>query len=100
MILTIKIILAHKLLLTNKVSKIRRAFVNNSLCVIDIFRKYALVTPLINQKGATITKAFQEILDESSQKSSKMWIHKGNEFYNRSIKSWQQNNDIGMYSVV
>ena len=28
-----------------------------------------------------------------------LWIDKGSEFYNRSMKSWQEKNDIEMYST-
>ena len=58
------------------------------LCVIDIYSKYAWVIPLKDKKGITITNAFQKILDESNRKPSKIWIDKGSEFYNRSMKSW------------
>ena len=71
------------------------------LCVIDIFSKYAWVIPLKNKKGNIITNAFQKILDESNCKPSKIWVDKGSEFYNRSMKSFQQhnNNNIQMYSA-
>ena len=58
------------------------------LCVIDIYSKYAWVIPLKDKKGITITNAFQKILDESNRKPNKIWIDKGSEFYNRSMKSW------------
>ena len=54
---------------------------------------------LKDNKGITITKAFQKILDETNCKPNKIWVHKGTEFYNRSIKSWLQNNDIERYST-
>ena len=38
------------------------------LCVIDIYRKYALAIPLKDKKGIMITSAFQEILDKSNCK--------------------------------
>ena len=38
------------------------------LCVIDIYRKYALAIPLKDKRGITITSAFQEILDKSNRK--------------------------------
>ena len=57
------------------------------LCAIDIFSKYAWVTPLKVSKVITITNAFQIILDESTRKPNKIWVDKGNEFYNRSMKS-------------
>ena len=39
-----------------------------SLCVIDIFSKYAWVIPLKDKNGITITNAFQKILKESNRK--------------------------------
>ena len=57
------------------------------LCAIDIFSKYAWVIPLKVSKVITITNAFQIILDESTRKPNKIWLDKGNEFYNRSMKS-------------
>ena len=44
--------------------------------------------PLKEKKGITITNAFQKILDESNHKPYKIWVDKGSEFYNRSMKSW------------
>ena len=58
------------------------------LCVIDIYSKYACVIPLKDKKGITITNAFQKILKESNRKANKIWVDKGIEFYNRSMKSW------------
>ena len=36
-----------------------------SLCVIDVYSKYAWVIPLKDKKGITVTNAFQKILEES-----------------------------------
>ena len=58
------------------------------LCVIDICSKCAWVFPLKDKKGVTITNPFQKILKESNRKQSKIWVDKGSEFYNRSMKSW------------
>ena len=69
------------------------------LCVIDIFSKYAWVIPLKHRKAITITNAFQKILDESNLKPNKIWVDKGSEFYNRSMKSWLEKNTIEMYST-
>ena len=41
------------------------------LCVIDLFSKYAWVVPLKDEKCATITNAFQRILDSSKRKQIK-----------------------------
>ena len=70
--------------------------IRSLLCVIDIFSKCAWVVPL---KDITITNAFQKILDVSNRKPNKIWVDKGNEFYNRSMKSWPEINAIKMYSV-
>ena len=42
---------------------------------------------------------FKKILDESNRKPNKMWVDKGSEFCNRSVKSWLQDNNIEMYSI-
>ena len=67
---------------------------------IDIFRKYAWVIPAKNKQGTTITNAIQKKLDRSKGKPSKIWVNKGSEFYNRSIKSWLEKNNIEMYSTL
>ena len=80
------------------ISKFNKVF-RFLLCVIDIYSKYAWVIPLKDKKGITITNAFQNILDESNRKPNKIWVDKGSEFYNRSMKSWLEKNDIEMYST-
>ena len=69
------------------------------LCVIDLFRKYAWVVPLRDKKGATITNAFQKILDSSKRKPNKIWVDQGSEFCNNLFKKWLKDNDISMYST-
>ena len=56
------------------------------ICFIDIFSKYAWVIPLKDRKVTTNTNAFQKMLDESNCKANKIWVDKGSEFYNRSMK--------------
>ena len=52
----------------------------------------------MNDKNViTITKALQKILGESNRKPNKIWVDKGSEFCNRSMKSWIEKNDIEMY---
>ena len=67
------------------ISKFNKGF-RFLLCAIDIFNKYAWVIPL-KDKGITITNDFQKILYESNRKPKKIWVDKGSEFYNRSMKS-------------
>ena len=63
------------------------------LCIILIYSIYSRTVPLKDKKGITITNAFQNILDESKfegNKTSKLWVYKSSEFYNRSMKLWLQ----------
>ena len=62
------------------------------------YSKYAWVIPLKDKKGITITNAFKKTLNDSNHRPYKIWVDKGNEFYNRSMKSWLQNSDIEMHS--
>ena len=64
-----------------------------------IFAVNTQVIPLKDEKSTTITNAFQKILDESNLKSNKIWIDKGSEFYNKSMKSWLEKNSIETYST-
>ena len=50
------------------------------------------------KESITIANAFQKILDESNRKPNKTWVDKESKFYNRSVKSWLQDNNIEMYS--
>ena len=68
-------------------------------CVIDIFSKYAWVFPLKDKKGVSIFDAFQKILNDSNRKPNKIWVDKGSEFYNSSVKKWLKNNDTEMYLI-
>ena len=42
---------------------------------------------------------FKKVLNKSDCKSNKIWVDKGSEFYNRSMKSWLAKNNIKMYST-
>ena len=69
------------------------------LWFIVIFSKYEWVVPLKNKKGIIITNAFEKILNESKRKANKIWADKGSEFYNKSMKSWLQDNNIEIYLI-
>ena len=62
------------------------------LCVIDIFSIYTWVVPLKVKKGNTITYISQYIL-KYGHKPNKIWVYKGKEFYNRSMKTQLEDND-------
>ena len=65
----------------NKFNKLFRFL----LFVIDIYIKYTWVIPLKGKEAITSTNAFQNTLNESKCKPSKIWVDKGSEFYNRSV---------------
>ena len=69
------------------------------LCLIDIYSKHAWVVASKDKKGITITNAFQSILEESNRKPKKLWVDKGNNFYNRSMKSWLEKSAIEICSM-
>ena len=51
--------------------------------VIDIYKKYAWVITLKDEKGITVTDAFEKVLCESSRKPSKIWVNRSSEFCKR-----------------
>ena len=74
------------------------------LCATDNFSKYALIIILKDRKKTfIITEVYQKVLNESKRKLNKIWVNKGSEivvvYYNRSVKSWLQDNDMEMYST-
>ena len=69
-----------------------------SFCVIDIYSKYTWAIPIKDKKGVTTINVFQKFLDQLNFKPNKIWVDEGSEFYNRSMKSFLQNN-IEMYST-
>ena len=50
-----------------------------------------------DKKNITITNAFQNFLKESNRKPNKIWVDKGSEFYNKSMKSWLGKKDMELY---
>ena len=71
--------------------------VKNLLCVIDVFTIYALVKPLKDMKGKTVLNPFIKIVNESNDKSNKLWDDQGRKFCNKPMQEWLDNNDILMY---
>ena len=69
------------------------------LCAIDIFSKYAWAVPLKDKKFISIVNALQKLLDKLGRKPNKIWVDKGDEFYNNSFKKQLKDNDTEMYSI-
>ena len=61
--------------------------------------KYAWVVLLKDKKRIAFTNDFQKFLDESGCNSNKISVD-GSEFYNRSMKSWLQDNDTIKFVTV
>ena len=49
------------------------------------------------KKELQLLKLFLKRLSESKRKLNKTWIDKGNEFHNRSTKSWLESNIVEIY---
>ena len=58
------------------------------LCVIDTYSKYSWIITFKDKKGITINNPFRKILDKLNCKPNKIWVDKGSECYNRSMKSF------------
>ena len=69
------------------------------LSIIDIYSNYAWALLLKDKNGILITNAFPKLLYQSNRKSDRTWLDRGSEFFNRSMKSWLQNNDVEMCST-
>ena len=54
------------------------------MCATEVYCKYAWIVLLKDKKCITID--FQKFLNESGYKPNEIWVDKGSEFYNRSIK--------------
>ena len=50
-------------------------------------------------KGIIIISPFQKVRNEYGRKQNKIWLVKESGFYNRSMKSQLQDNDIEMYLI-
>ena len=55
--------------------------------------------PLKGIRVIAITNVFQKILLDTNRKLNKIWVDKCSKFYNKSVKSWLQDNDISTYSM-
>ena len=75
------------------------------LCVTDVSTKYAWAKPLKDKKGKRILSAFIEIVDKSNCKPNKSWVDQGREFtkmqewLNKLMQEWLNNNDLLIYST-
>ena len=65
------------------------------MCTVNPFIKYAWVVPLKDKRGISTVNTFQKVLD----RSNKIWVDQGDEFYNNLFNRFAKNNKIAMYST-
>lgn len=69
------------------------------LTVIDVFSKYAYVTPLKSKSSDEIINAFNNLFKSSGRKPNKLWTDRGSEFINNKFKKFLDDNNIELYHV-
>ena len=67
------------------------------LTVIDVFSKYAWAVPIKDKSAASVTKAFEKIINDRI--FNKLWVDDGREFYNATFKELLDKHKIDMYST-
>ena len=67
------------------------------LMVIDVFSKYGWIIPLKTKTGADVTHAFKELFEE--RVPTRIWVDKGREFWNSSLKQLLSKHNIILYST-
>ena len=68
------------------------------LMVLDVFSKYGWIMPLKDKKGESVAVAFRQIFSEG-RKPQFLWVDKGKEYYNKSVKDLLDSEGIEMYST-
>ena len=68
------------------------------LMVIDVFSKFGWIRTLKNKRGDTVAEAFKSIFKEG-RKPKKLWVDKGNEFWNMEVKAVMDENGVERYST-
>ena len=71
--------------------------VEYSLCVINIFTKYAWTKPLNDKKGKIVLSTFTKLVNESNHKQKNLWLNQGKEVYNKLMQEWLESNYILMH---
>ena len=68
------------------------------IMIIDIFSKYGWAIPLKSKVGIEVTKAFSKLW-ASSKPPERLWVDKGKEFYNNSMKDLLDRHHVQLYST-
>ena len=67
------------------------------LIIIDIYSKYAWAVPGRDKTGASVTKAFEKVMNNSKRNPKKLWVDEGSECYNSAFKKLLEQNGILKY---
>ena len=66
---------------------------------IDVFSKFAWVTPIKNKKADNVLEAFKSIINSGIRKPNKLQSDEGTEFLNSKFKSYLDEINVGHYFV-
>lgn len=69
------------------------------LFLIDCFSRKLHIVPLRDKKGATVAKALDEYLSNTSHSYVRYWVDRGTEWYNKNVEAVCKKHNIKMYSV-
>ena len=69
------------------------------LVVLDVFSRFAWARPLKDKTAKSVANSLQDIITTSGRKPKKIWSDKGTEFYNSTVNSLLQRNNIELYST-
>lgn len=72
---------------------------NYLLTIIDVFSKHAWALPLKTKTGPEVTKAFQDIFQQSKRKPLKIQTDLGGEFVNKVFKTFLEKHNITLYHI-
>ena len=67
------------------------------LAVIDVFSKYGWIIPLKTKTGKVVVQAFRKLF--LAGHPSRLWTHKGTDFYNQQLKAVLTANNVMLYST-
>ena len=69
------------------------------LMIIDVFSKYGWIVPVKTKTGAAVSDAFGRVFKTSGRVPSRLWVDKGREFYNKTLKQLLDKKGVSIYST-
>ena len=67
--------------------------------IIDVFSKFGWIIPIKTKTGIAVADAFQQVFKQSGRIPTKLWVDKGKEYYNKTVKALLTKNNVSMYST-